>query len=170
MMMIPCPRPWDEFDPARFRLPGYGGAAVFLRSQILPASAFDTDGPSPAFDVMLLSPQYHAWYLSRPASPGFVDRLAGFLFAAANDFHPEVTVASIEDEGLGLALSVVSSTDDRVGLEITVVEDLDAEVAQYDGLDFETSRATLAACAQSVRCLDGSWPDAADDFDEVFGS
>jgi hypothetical protein len=156
-------------DAARFRLPGFGGAAVFLRSQIQPARACGADEPALAFDVMLLSPVSHAWYLSRLAEPGFVDRLAGFLFASANDFHPELSVASLDDAAMGLSLSVVSSTDARVGLEITVIEDLDASVVEHDGLNFETSRATLAACAQSVRCLDGSWPDG-DDFDEEFGS
>ncbi len=147
---------------------GYGGAAIFLRGQIQPARAFDTPEPTFALDVMLLSPDYHAWYLSRRPEQGFVDRLSAFLFAAADDFHPEITVPSLQDAGLGLTLAVMSSTESRVGLELSIVTDPDAEVPDFDGLNFETSRATLAACAQSVRFLDGSWPD--DDLVEGFES
>ncbi len=95
-----------------------------------------------------------------------MDRLSRFLFAAAADFHPEVSVATLQDEALGLTLAVVSSTDDRVGLELSIVTDPDADVAEFDGLNFETSRATLAACAQSIRALDGSW--LAEDLTEGF--
>jgi hypothetical protein len=167
-MNMPAPRSWDMHAPSHFRLPGYGGAAVFLRGQALPARRAGTDAPVLAFDVMLLSPEVHTWYLSRPASAGFVDRLAAFLFASADDYHPEVSVPVLEDAAMGLSLSVVSSTDSRVGLEIMVVEDPDASVIEHDGLDFETSRATLAACAQAVRGLDGSWPDVGEFDEEIF--
>ena len=167
MVHMPAPRAWDMHEAARFRLPGFGGAAVFLRSQIQPAGACGADEPQLAFDVMLLSPDMHTWYLSRLAEPGFVGRIAEFFFAAANDYHPELSVAALEDEAMGLSFSVVSSTDSRVGLEITLVEDLEASVAEYDGLNFETSRATLAACAHAVRTVDGSWPNDADFEEEL---
>ena len=167
-MNIPCPGPWEATEASRFRLPGYGGAAIFMRGQIQPARSFDTAEPTFALDVMLLSPDYHAWYLSRRPDPGFVDRLSGFLIAAADDYHPENSVPTLQDTGLGLTLAVMSSTEGRVGLELSIVSDPGADVPDFDGLNFETSRATLAACAQSVRFLDGSWP--TDDLLEGFGS
>ncbi len=160
MMLIPfeVPNPQDEHSPAQFRLPGFGGAAVFLRSQIVPARTFETSGPALAFDVMLLAPHYHVWYMTRPTEPDFVDRLAGFLFAAANDFHPEQSLATFSDTAMGLTIAVLSSTDDRVGLEATVLADPAADLPEPYDLNFETSRFTLATAASAVRCLDHSWP------------
>jgi len=158
LIPFPGPSPQDEYSPAQFRLPGFGGAALFLRSQIVPARTFETSGPAMAFDVMLLAPNYHVWYMTRPTEPDFIDRLAGFLFAAANDFHPEQTLATFSDVAMGLTIAVVSSTDDRVGLETTVLADPDADVPEPDVLNFETSRFTVATAASAVRCLDRSWP------------
>ncbi len=106
-----------------------------MRSQIVPARTFETSGPALAFDVMLLAPNYHVWYMTRPAEPDFVDRLAGFLFAAANDFHPEQSLATFSDVAMGLTIAVVSSTDDRVELEATVLADPDLAIG--DELDEE---------------------------------
>lgn len=156
-MNVTAVHSWDLHQPARFRLPAFGGAGVFLRSQIRPMGG--SDSPRLALDLMLLSPDVHTWYLSRTPGPGFIDRLAAFLFGAAADFHPERSIPTLDDPGMGFALSVVSSTEERVCLDLGIVTDLGAAVAEYDGLNFETSRAALAACAHSVRALDGSSPD-----------
>ncbi len=108
-----------------------------MRSQIVPARTFETSGPALAFDVMLLAPNYHVWCMTRPAEPDFVDRLAGFLFAAANDFHPEQSLATFSDTTMGLTIAVVSSTDDRVELEATVLADPDLAIG--DELDEEVA-------------------------------
>ncbi|XGU18262.1 hypothetical protein ACETU7_20330 [Rhodococcus sp. 3Y1] len=63
-----------------FRLPGYGGAAVFLRSHAVPATVFESDVPTLVFDVGLLSPDRFNQYLSRHTDDGFVERLAAFFF------------------------------------------------------------------------------------------
>lgn len=153
------PDPLGDYAPAQFRLPGYGGAAVFLRSQVVPARTFGTDGPSLAFDVMLLAPDWHVWHLTRPAEPGLVDRLSAFFFAAANDFAPETSLAVFADAAMGLTLSVDASTDHQVSLTVTVLRDRAADVPEFDDLDFETSRATLVSASIGVRDLDSSWSD-----------
>ncbi len=43
---MPAPSAWDVHEAARFRLSGFGGAAIFLRSQIQPARACGTDPDS----------------------------------------------------------------------------------------------------------------------------
>ncbi|MFJ7623101.1 hypothetical protein ACIQYZ_30335, partial [Rhodococcus erythropolis] len=89
-----------------FRLPGYGGAAVFLRSHAVPAAVFESDVPTLVFDVGLLSPDRFNQYLSRHTDEGFVERLAAFFFHAAADFHPEKSLPAFTDERLGLMISV----------------------------------------------------------------
>lgn len=83
-----------------FRLPGYGGAAVFLRSHAVPATVFESDVPTLVFDVGLLSPDRFNQYLSRHTDDGFVERLAAFFFHAAADFHPEKSLPAFTDERL----------------------------------------------------------------------
>ena len=138
-----------------FRLPGYGGAAVFLRSHAVPARMLETDAPSLVFDVGLLSPDEYNQYLGRPVGEGFVERLATFFFHAAADFHPEQSLPVFTDETLGLAISARSSTDLRVELEFSLSEDADSDDSARDELNFETSRVVLAASAQSVCQLSG---------------
>lgn len=76
------PMPWDEYAPGMFRLPGFGGAAMFLRSVILP----NADGDAQlGFDVGLLSPQAFTRHLCRTANPG-----SGFRRDAQPDGRPPV--------------------------------------------------------------------------------
>ncbi|MGC0366241.1 hypothetical protein ABH922_004225 [Rhodococcus sp. 27YEA15] len=152
-----------------FRLPGYGGAAVFLRSHAVPAGSLaeaadrQTQAPTLVFDVGLLSPDHFAQYLSRLAGEDFVERLAAFFFRAAADFHPEQTLPTFSDERLGLTISVRSSTDRTVELEFSLAEDADTEGVERDDLNFETSRVVLATSAQTVSRLTG---DVATHFDQ----
>lgn len=138
-----------------FRLPGYGGAAVFLRSHAVPPRTLETDAPSLVFDIGLLSPDEFNQYLGRPVGARFVERLATFFFHAAADFHPEQSLPAFTDETLGLVISARASTDLRVELEFSLTEDGDTEDAARDELNFETSRVVLAASAQSVCKLSG---------------
>lgn len=137
----------------RFRLPGFGGAALFLRVQVVPAGTFGTDAPQAVFDVGFLSPDAHREYLRRPCEDGFVDRLSEFLFRAADEFHPENDVPAIQDPAMGLVVTVESSDDAKVCLDVQLVVDPDAEVLEVDGVNFETSRAVLVSAAQQVRRL-----------------
>ncbi|WP_092804712.1 hypothetical protein [Rhodococcus globerulus] len=138
-----------------FRLPGYGGAAVFLRSHAVPARVLDTAAPILVFDVGLLSPDEYNQYLSRRADDGFVERLSTFFFHAAADFHPELSLPTFIDETLGLTISVRSSTDQRVELEFSLAGDATGSDSERDEMGFETSRVVLATSAQSVGRLSG---------------
>jgi len=153
----------EIYDPlqsllvARFRLPGFDGAAFTLRTLTIPAAPPHEGGVQLAFDVGLLSPDRFVEYLMRPANPGFVDALAIFFWASANDFHPEKSVPILSDESMGLTLAVVSSTDFRIEIQITLVEELGADILEFDTLSFETSRLALTTASREVRVLDGSW-------------
>lgn len=138
-----------------FRLPGYGGAALFLRSHVVPPRTLGTDGQSLAFDIGFLSPDRFTWYLALPAGDDFVERLATFLFRAAADFHPENSLPTFSDRDMGLTISVRTSTDSQVELEVTLIEEAGAPVDESDGINFETSRVVLASSAQAVSVLVG---------------
>ena len=147
------PAVWDGYAARTFRLPGYGGAAVFLRSQVRPARASGGNGTALAFDVGLLSPDRVTHYLARSAGLGFVERLSQFLFRAASDFHPEKSLPTFIDEAMGLTVSAMSSTDARVAIEVTMIEDPGAPVLDPDSIDFETSRAVLVVASHDLRRL-----------------
>jgi hypothetical protein len=153
------PDSWGGVAPGVFRLPGYGGAALFLRSHVVPDRSPEGTGGLLALDVGLLDPYRLVHYLARPAAEGFVDRLARFLFSAASEFHPEKTLATFADEAMGLTISALASTDDRVEIEVAVIPDPGVPMEDADGLNFETSRAALVTASQEVRALDASWDD-----------
>ncbi|OOL30792.1 hypothetical protein GQ85_17630 [Rhodococcus rhodochrous] len=129
-----------------FRLPGYGGAAVFLRPHAA-ARTLGSDAPNLAFDVGLLGPDRFAWYLGRPAEDDFLQGLATFLFRAASDFHPERSLPPFEDRRMGFVAAVRSSTDHRVELDVLLGEE--------DGLNFETSRVVVGSAAHAIVELTG---------------
>ena len=74
--------------PATLRLPGFGGAGLFLRTSVMPVAAEDADVDVAALglDVGLLSPFRFVQFLSRSATPGFSQELSSFFFAAADDW------------------------------------------------------------------------------------
>jgi len=151
---------WVDFRPSLFRLPGFGGAAVFLRTGVvLPDDQDHT--PALAVDVGLLSTVDHVQYLGRPATPGFSQRLSELFLAAAADPLPEVTVPDFTDPLSGLECRIGSSTDTQVGLLVQIPEDLFAEQRTYAGVDFLTSRAALAQAAIDVRVLENVEDDPA---------
>lgn len=156
-VIIARPLPWDEYAAGMFRLPGFGGAAVFLRAAVVPTGGGLVDDEAGAWlslDVGLLSPQSFTRYLARAATAGLADRLSALFLSAAADEAPESTVAPLVDEVLGLRVEVISSDEARVGLLVSLVKDLEEPEAEPDGLDFETSRAALAQAAREVRFLD----------------
>lgn len=138
---------------ARFRLAGFGGAALGLRSVVIPDDTSNS-GSRLSLDVELLSPIKSDCYLARPVSGGLIHRLSAFFLAAASDWHPELSVPPVSDECLGLELSATHSDEVRVNLIVRIIEDLEADVRDFGGLDFETSRAALAQAARDVRVLD----------------
>ena len=167
-----APPAWQEHAPALFRLPGFGGAAVLIRSAVVRAVDPVTGSPAAqavlGFDVGLLSPLSHFEYRARPAAPLFADRLSAFLLGAAGDVEPEASVAPLIDDAMGLRIRVVSSDDEKVGLLVAVDRrdgdpdigsDSDAVEPHSDdsgseGLNFETSRAALVKAAHDARFLD----------------
>ena len=173
------PPAWQEHAPALFRLPGFGGAAVFIRSAVVRAVDPMTGSPAAqavlGFDVGLLSPLSHCEYRARPAGPLFADRLSAFLLGAAGDVEPEASVAPLIDDAMGLRIRAVSSDDEKVGLLVAVDRrDGDPDIGSdsdavgpdgdavgpdgdgsgSEGLDFETSRAALVKAAHDARFLD----------------
>lgn len=154
------PTQWRDPRPTRFRLAGFGGAAVLLRTCVVAGVAFDELGPVLAMDIGFLGPGAWREVLERRIDPTLPARLSRFLFAAAEDFHPERSVAPLQDEVAGLVLTVESSADDRVCLDWSLAEDLDAEVRDFDGLNFETTRAALVAASHEALLLAGAgWTD-----------
>lgn len=170
--LSPAQPAWQEHAPAAFRLPGFGGAAVLIRSAVVRAVDPVTGSPAAqavlGFDVGLLSPLSHCEYRARPAAPLFADRLSAFLLGAAGDVKPEASVAPLIDDAIGLRIRVVSSDDEKVGLLVTmdrrtddpdIGPDSDAVGPHSDGsgsegLNFETSRAALVKAAHDARFLD----------------
>ena len=49
-------------------------------------------------------------------------------------------------------------------MEVLIRKSLDGSDPDVDGMDFFTSRYAVAAAADAVRALDGSWPDAGPDY------
>lgn len=151
--IIARPLPWEEYVSGLFRLPGFGGAALFLRSVIVP-SIHDESIASLALDVGLLSPQSFTRRLGRPITLGLPEQLSAFFLAAASDWQPETSVPAVNDDVLGLRLAVTDSDSERITLLVSVHEDPEQPSDDPDGLDFQTSRAALAQAAADVRCLD----------------
>ncbi len=146
-MMLP-PSPMDVYVPGVFRLAGFGGAALFLRSGVA-----NGGGPHLVVDVGLLTPDGCFWLLRRPMAPGFSGELARFFFACASEMNPELTVSSVQDPLSGLEVRVLSSTDGEVELEVQVRGE------DADGINFLTSRVALTRAADDVRVLEAAVAD-----------
>jgi hypothetical protein len=124
-----------------------------LRSVVVPDEARSA-GARLSLDVELLSPIKSDHYLARPVSDSLIPRLSAFFLAAASDWHPELSAPTVFDDRLGLELSATHSDEVRVNIVLRLIEDLEADVRDFGGLDFETSRAALAQAARDVRVLD----------------
>ncbi len=143
--MIAPPGPMDLYQAGLFRIAGFGGAALFLRSGVM-------NGGSPhlVLEVGLLTPDHYAKFMRRPMAIGLSGDLAQFFFACASDMNPELSVASVHDLQSGLEIRVLSSTDGEVELEVQVHGD------DADGISFLTSRVALTRAADEVRVLEAA--------------
>jgi hypothetical protein len=146
-MMLP-PSPMDVYEPGLFRIAGFGGAALFLRSGVV-----NGGGPHLVVDVGLLAPDDYGIFLRRPMVQGLSDELARFFFACASDMNPELTVSSVQDPQSGLEIRVLSSTDGEVELEVQMRGE------DADGINFLTSRVALTQAADDVRVLEAAVAD-----------
>lgn len=152
-----APTAWSEYQEVQFRLAGFGGVAVFLRTCLVPAVWAGGESPTMAMDIGFLSPQTRRHVLARPVDGDLPARLAEFLFEVAAAEHPEHSVPALQDHVAGLVVTVESSTESRVCLDWSLVEDLEAEAREFDGLNVETSRAALVSASQEAALLsDGS--------------
>ena len=146
----------SEVSVPKFRLPGFDGAAFTLRTLLIPEKLAGTGGIRMALDIGLLNPDRKVEYFARPIETETISNLSDLFWRAATDKHPELSVPILNDESLGLTFAILSSTDFRVEIQITLVEDLNANVLEFDFLNFETSRIALTSAADDVRTLDGS--------------
>lgn len=146
--MMARPTPMDVYEPGLFRLAGFGGAALFLRSGVV-----NGDGPRLVLDVGLLTPEDYVWFRRRPMTPRLSDELARFFFACASQMHPELSVASVHDLQSNLEVRVVSSTYGEVEVEVQMRDD------DADGINFLTSRVALTRAADDVRVLEAAVAD-----------
>lgn len=144
--MRPLPTPMDTYQPGLFRLAGYGGAAVFLRTGVVP-----DDRPRLVLDVGFLTPTEYVWSLRLPMTQGLAENLAQFFFACASELQPELSVTSVHDPASGLDVRVLASTASRVELQIEVQAGDDEQ-----GVNFETSRVALTRAAEEVRILEAA--------------
>lgn len=143
------------------RLAGYGGAAILVRSVVVPA-AVNASGPEPVsvvFDFTLHSPESESSYYLRPAAADFLARFADFCLAAASAESPEASLQPMRDAMAGFEVTLISSDPTRVGLLVRVSRELDATPIDWDAMDFETSRAALAQASLDARTLlgDDAW-------------
>ena len=86
-------------SPASLRLPGFGGAGLFLRTSVMPVAAEDADVDVAALglDVGLLSP-FQVRAVPVPVGhAGFSQELSSFFFAAADDWTPQDSVPAFID-------------------------------------------------------------------------
>ena len=146
---LPAPTPLQLYRPGLFRLAGYGGGLVMLRSGV-------ADDPARlTLDVGFLTRTDYVWAMRRTMTEGLSTQLSGFFFACASELHPENAVAPVLDDEAGLSVWVLSSTDDRAELEFSVGD---------EGLNMQTSRVALALAAEEVLGLEA--PGTSRYFDE----
>ncbi len=143
----------DQPEDCLFRLGGFGGCALILRSciKVGPSGSFDF-----GVDIGVLTPDRFVEYYARPIGERFIDKLATFFWDCAFEAIPEKSVATLADETAGFNLSVMSSREFVVELQVHVLGDLDSEIPEIDVVNFETSRVALSTAAENVRLLNQS--------------
>lgn len=101
-------------------------------------------------DIELLTPDRLVRYLGRPLSTDTIARLAETWMQAAHDERPEQSVATVQDEEAGLAVVVNHSTSFAVTMEFLVIADLDGDVPDQDGVEFDVARSGLIDAAHEL--------------------
>jgi hypothetical protein len=135
---------------APIRIAGQGGAGLFVEPLILPPSEPEGSLQS-GIDITLLSPDRMVTYLARRVLPGFSRRLADFLSdAAVADGGPD-TPTPFQDPIGGILIEVIPVDEMWVEIDVRLVADLEADVADYDGVNFESTRASLLIGAQAAQ-------------------
>lgn len=133
---------------SQVRFVGQGGAGLFISPIRLPA--IEEGGPLQiGVDIALLSPDRCVTYLTRRMRPRFMERLAAFLRLAAVTEAGSEAPAPLEDD-LGVVRIGITPIDGMwVEVEMRIAESPGDDLMEFDGLNFETSRAALFMAAQA---------------------
>lgn len=144
--MSPFP-PWS----GAFRLAGFDGSALFLRTAVYPGLDEDTGEPALGLgvDIGLLSVTSCTAYLLREMDEAFASELSEFLRRCGAEWAPESTLAPYEDASSGLACSVLSSDSASVDLLWSMGDPEGSSVR----LSMSTSRAAVVQASLDVRLL-----------------
>ena len=136
------------------RIAGQGGAGLFIDPLVIPPADAGNSLRSGA-DFTLLSPDRLVTYLARPVRTGFMDALAVFLRAAAvADGGPDVPDPF--EDSLGKVRIDVTPVDGMwVEIEVRIAQMPDEDVVEFDGMNFETTRASLLIAAQAAEAVSG---------------
>ena len=137
---------------AGVRIAGAGGAGFFIEPLVLPDRE---QGLSLGLDIALLSPDRLVSYLARRVPGEFPERLSRFLREASIADEGGSTDA-FEEPQAGLLITVTPMDGMWVEFEVRIAQNLDDDVMEFDGLNFETSRASLLIAAEAAAGLAGS--------------
>ena len=137
---------------AGVRIAGAGGAGFFIEPLVLPDRE---QGLSLGLDIALLSPDRLVSYLARRVPGEFPERLSRFLREASIADEGESTDA-FEEPQAGLLITVTAMDGMWVEFEVRIAQNLDEDVVEFDGLNFETSRASLLIAAEAAAGFAGS--------------
>jgi hypothetical protein len=87
--------------------------------------------------------------------PGFMQRLADFLRVAANAEEGSEALGPLEDRLGGVRIDIAPLDGKWVEIEISIAENPGDDLVEFDGLNFETSRASLLVAAQTAELVRG---------------
>jgi hypothetical protein len=132
------------------RLPGYGGAGLFLRRTMAGDPL-----TRKAVDLWLLGPEFCEARFGRTTEPDFLPNLARYFFNAASGDIPEQRLPAFADTSVGITIDVAGSDAERLNLRVAVSDDPDADMLDPLILDFDVSRAALADTAYALAELAG---------------
>lgn len=137
---------------AGFRIAGAGGAGFFVGPLVLPGR---DQGLSLGLDIALLSPDRLVTYLARRVPGEFPERLSRFLREASVADEGGST-DTFEETQAGLLITVTPIDGMWVEFEVRIAQNLNDDVLEFDGLNSESSRASLLIAAESAAGLPGS--------------
>ena len=132
------------------RIAGQGGAGLFMDPLALPGGS---GGLRLGLDVSILSPDRLVTYLARAVPDDFPERLGIYLREAS--VADEGDSSAFEEPEAGLLITITPVDGMWVEMEVRIAEVLDEDVVEFDGINFETSRASLLVAAESAAQL--SW-------------
>ena len=130
------------------RIAGQGGAGLFMDALALPGGS---GGLRLGIDVSILSPDRLVTYLARAVPDDFPERLGIYLREAS--IADEGDSSAFEEPEAGLLITITPVDGMWVEMEVRIAEVLDEDVVEFDGINFETSRASLLVAAESAELL-----------------